>query len=771
MNLRSLFEGDNPLKYTTPLLMLQSVFASVMACITSALFMPFGIPAMVTQILAGVTLGPSILGHIKIFQREIFPEGSYLMLQICGYFGTIIQIFLIGVQMDPLMLTKTGRKTLLIGILVVVVPLVLVSICGFCLSRFIGLEKKDTDCLLLIGAIESMSAFPVIAGYLIELNILNTEFSNVAFSSSMVSGICCTLFMAWVLIHRQSEEYTGGAVFAMLTVYAFLAVLVLYLLRPIIKWMIKRTPHGQAMKQGHLSVVFALVMLTAYISKQGSIEMLFGPFILGIIIPSGPPLGSALVEKFEFFNKWIIMPIFYTIHGTLMDSVFRVPTTANLLVLLIVLTTFTGKFLGAFVPALYFNMSYKDSTLLGLTMNAQGFIEIMLYTTMMNLGLIDHDAFNVMFLSILILTGASAPLVRYLYKSSMIYTLHNKRTIQHLKPNSELCVLGCVYEEENVPSMIHLLKAINPTKESPIYLSIIHFVELTGSATPLIISHKVHRKLPAATGVSKRIVNVFKRYEETNKEGISIHPYTVISHYPSMHNDVCMLALHKRTSLIILPYHKNLASGYIDFGVRTVNCDVLKKSPCSVAILINRGLLGGVRFVYTNWVSYHVAVVFLGGADDREALAHGKRMLENPTIELTVIRFLTTKGNDNDPTERSLDDAMVSSFKFETTNNNRVTYMEEVVEKGLGVTKVFESMANNYELIILGRRHDEKLPLIIELTDWNKCSELGTVGDIFTTSDYGGKATLLVIQQQSKLAASLQSFQDEQSHASYDVEE
>ncbi|KAF5206477.1 Cation/H(+) antiporter [Thalictrum thalictroides] len=371
----------------------------------------------------------------------------------------------------------------------------------------------------------------------------------------------------------------------------------------------------------------------------------------------------------------------------------------------------------------------------------------------------------------LIQTGASAPLVRYLFKNSMKYILHNKRTIQHLKPNTEFRVLGCVYNEENVPSMVHLLKAINPTKETPIYFNIIHFVELVGRATPHLISHTVHRQLPAAAAVSKQIVNVFKRYEENNKDSITINPYTVVSHYPSMHNNVCMLALNKRTTLIILPYHKNLATGCIDSGIKTVNCGVLENSPCSVAILIDRGLLGGIRFVFTNWVVYHVVVVFLGGADDREALSHGKRMSENPTIVLTVIRFLlTTKENDSDPTERSHDDAMVCDFKFETKSNNRVTYMEEAVEDGLGVIKVFESMEDKYELIILGRRHDEKLPLIVQLTEWNRCSELGTIGDIFTTSGYGGKATLLVVQQQSKRAALSQSCQDIKSQTIYDVE-
>ncbi|KAF5178640.1 Cation/H(+) antiporter, partial [Thalictrum thalictroides] len=365
--------------------------------------------------------------------------------------------------------------------------------------------------------------------------------------------------------------------------------------------------------------------------------------------------------------------------------------------------------------------------------------------------LIDYASYEVLCVSMLFVTAGLTPVVRYLFKST-IKDKHNRRTIQHSNPYGELRVMACIYEEENVPSIIHLLKATNPTKDSPINVSIVHFVELVGRATPLIISHKAHRKPSAATAVSQRIITVFKRYEENNRGSILVHPYTVVSPYASMHNDVCMLALHKRTTLIILPFHKQFVTGTISGGIKTVNCNVLEKSPCSVGILIDRGLLGGIKFVLTNWLSYHVAVVFLGGADDREALALGVRMSEHQTIELTVIRFLANYKKDSDPVEKSLDDEMVNDFKYRCAFNNRVTYIEEdKVKNGRGVINVLKAMADRYELIILGRRHDENSPLILELTEWNK-SELGTMGDIFTTSGYGGKATILVMQQQTKEA-------------------
>ncbi|PIA51010.1 hypothetical protein AQUCO_01100076v1 [Aquilegia coerulea] len=751
INSKGWFNGHDSLKYSTPILLLQLSIASFTAIITSALLKPIGIPVMVSQIFAGIFLGPTCLGRIQIYLKKIFPFRSFLMLDTYATFGTIFQLFLVGVQMNPMLILNAGRKAIVIGVSVVILPLIISITSAILITANIEMENYLARSLMIVGIAESMTAFPVIAAYLSELNILNLEVSRVAFSSSMISGLLCFSLVTTIMLCQIANNAAEVLGMMALTTMVVLAIIML-VLRPLVNRMIKRVPEGQTVKEGYLCAVFLMVLLLAYVCRLGRLHMLFGPFVFGTIIPSGPPLGTALVDRLEYVNAWLIMPIFYTVHGMTMD-VFKVQLKNAVLVQSIILITCTAKFLGAFLPAVYYSMSYKDAALLGLTMNTQGFLELSLFKMLSDIELIDYASYEILCASMVFVTGGLTPVVRYLYKSSIKYKLHNRRTIQHSEPNGELRVMACIYEEENVPSIIHLLKATNPTKDSPINASIVHFVELVGRATPLIISHKTHRKPTAAGAVSQRIITVFKRYEENNRGSISVHPYTVVSPYASMHNDVCMLALHKRSTLIILPFHKQFATGIISGGIKTVNCNVLEKSPCSVGILIDRGLLGGIKFVLANWLSYHVAVVFLGGADDREALALGARMSEHPTIELTVIQFLAHYRVDSDPVERSLDDEMVNDFKYKCAYNNRVVYIEEdQVKNGIGVINVFEAMADRYELIILGRRHDENSPLILELTEWNK-SELGTMGDIFTTSGYGGKATILVVQQQTKVAA------------------
>ncbi|KAF9605830.1 hypothetical protein IFM89_018655 [Coptis chinensis] len=388
----------------------------------------------------------------------------------------------------------------------------------------------------MVGVAESIPAFPSIASYLSELNIFNTEFSQLALSSSLISGILYISVMTIFLTHQQNPSILNIAIYGCLTI-AIVVVVVMFALRPVINWMINRIPDGKTAQEGYLFVVFAAVVLLAYFSILLDLDIMFGPFIFGLMIPPGPPLGSALVNRLELFNKCC-----------------------------------TGKFLGAFLPALYYNMSSKDAILLGLTMNAQGFTDLSFFQVLTAVQLVNYDYFQIMVLSTVVITGASAPLVRYLHKSSMKYKLLNRRTIAHSELNTPLRILACIHNEPNVLSAIYLMMATNPTKTSPINLNIIHFVEIVGHETPQIISHRSYEISSSSPNTaSQRIVSVFRSYEEKNKGRVSVAPYTVVTSYTSMHND---------------------------------------------------------------------ALVFLGGADDREALAYAERMSEHPNIKVTVIRLL-----------------------------------------------------------------------------------------------------------------------------------
>ncbi|RZS24953.1 hypothetical protein BHM03_00058085 [Ensete ventricosum] len=228
-------------------------------------------------------------------------------------------------------------------------------------------------------------------------------------------------------------------------------------------------------------------------------------------------------------------------------------------------------------------------------------------------------------------------MVKYLYRPEDRYVAYKRHTLQHAKPGDELRVLACIHEQDNVTTALTLLQASGHSHDSPIYVYVLHLHHLIGLTDAVLHPHKRHNEpSSSATALSEsdHIVNAFQQFEQQHSDGVWVLPYICISPYNTMHDDVCSLALDKKVTLVILPFHKNVkADGSIIFvnpAVQSVNVNVLRYTPCSVAILVDHGISDCGKLLQ------HVAVYFLGGADDREALAYGSRMAKRAAIRLTV---------------------------------------------------------------------------------------------------------------------------------------
>lgn len=268
---------------------------------------------------------------------------------------------------------------------------------------------------------------------------------------------------------------------------------------------------------------------------------------------------------------------------------------------------------------------------------------------------------------------------------------------------------------------------------------------------------------------SDHIINSFESFEQ-HSSFVSIHPLTAISPYNCIHEDICSVAEDKRVALVIIPFRKQQT---VDGGMeetnpafRSVNQNLLAKAPCSVGILVDRGLSGSAR-VAANEVSRQVCVLFFGGPDDREALAYGWSMCENPGISLTVLRFvpgadatLSTMLPTDDPNnpnvltmettkswENGLDDEYINDFRSKNDDDESIVNTENVVNNSEETVSAIRKLDNYHDLLIVGRGHGVMSPLTTGLTDWSECPELGAIGDILAESDFSSTVSVLLIQQ------------------------
>lgn len=372
-------------------------------------------------------------------------------------------------------------------------------------------------------------------------------------------------------------------------------------------------------------------------------------------------------------------------------------------------------------------------------------------------------------------TAMASPLVALILHRSKRRVVYRRRNLQRSKHDSELRMVACVHNYRNVPSIITLLETSNPTKQSPIFLYVLQLIELVGRASSMLIMYDqesrrgcYHQQNIATLHRGEQqteLINAsFENYEQ-HSSGVSVQFLSATSLYVTMHEDIITIAEDRYAALIILPFHMAIGvSGELETfnpAIRTINQNVLAKAPCSVAIFVDRGLATTTNFIIeARNLSINMALLFIGGPDDRDALAYAWRMADHSGVNLTVLRFIPENKRSSSvvgtmtqkeldeliEADRQLDEDFIVDFRFQNAGNESVMYVEQVVSDSEETVAAIRSM-KNCDLFVVGRGHGRSSICTVGLEEWSEFSELGVMGDFLISSDSEIKASILVVQQ------------------------
>ncbi|KAI6676094.1 hypothetical protein NL676_036890 [Syzygium grande] len=742
---KSIWLHENPLNLPTPLLMFQLILIFFVTRLVHLALKPLGQITIVSQLLGGILLGPSVLGQNKALASSIFPARSETIIETFTMFGVMFFLFCLGVKMDPASMLRPGRKALLIGSSMLLLSLVVLLILSTVLQRHFTLDSSLTKALPYVAGVQALTGFPVISSLLIELRIHNTDLGRLAISSSMV----CDLFgMGLAAIGTGMAENDGHVAMSGLAIAASVAVLlvIVFVFKPLILRMIHNTQPGKTIDEGTLMCVILLVLVTGFMAETVGQHYL-GPLFLGLMVPDGPPLGTAIESRIELFASGLLYPAFVSVSG-LRTDVFQIHNESLWILAVLVVVSFLVKFGVVVSTALYSKIPFREAFVLGLILNGKGIIELVLYNVWRNGQVVTNELFSLCIISTILVTGITTPLVKVLYDPSRQFISVKRSSIQHNKPNSELRILVCVDSHDSVPTIINLLEVSHASEESPIAIMAMVLVELIGRTTTMLVCHK-DRVIDSSSITSGHIINAFRNYEHHNEGRVTVQTFTAISDFDTMHVDICQVALDERARIVIVPFHKQWAVdgqvGKVNRAVQTMNLHVLEQAPCSVGILIDRGIVRGTLTILTSESTFHVAVLFIGGPDDAESLAYGSRMAKHENVIVTVIRFLLF-GSENTK-DRRIDTELIYEYRHSNVGNERFIYMEEVVRDGVGLASFIGKMVDRYDLILIGRQHQAS-PIFMGLEQWSECPELGVIADMLASPDFESTASVLVIQQQ-----------------------
>lgn len=316
--------------------------------------------------------------------KRLFLIESQESLGLLSVFGYMLFLFYIGVKTDMSVVHRTRRSATNIGSVSIMAPFLSgMAVLQFHSSKY--LENEDILKLGFIIGFFSISSFPVISSVLSELKILNSELGRLGQSSALVCEMF-NVFMTTTLVFGNLMLIYGQkrALICLVATVLFI-FMVMFIIRPTMFWIIKQTPEGSDVSDHYVYWILIMVLLASYATHRFGFYALFGPFILGLAIPEGPPLGTAIIRKIDTFVNRVLMPIFVTTCAMrvdlkdFMDWKNKVDGKVDYLMvqtLVITVVTFVAKFVACMIPPLRNEMPLNDALRLSLIMSCKGIVEM-----------------------------------------------------------------------------------------------------------------------------------------------------------------------------------------------------------------------------------------------------------------------------------------------------------------------------------------------------------------------------------------------------------
>jgi Kef-type K+ transport system membrane component KefB len=371
----------------------------VVARLAGALFRRIGQPPVIGEVVAGIALGPSLLGD---WSAGLFPVESRPLLRILATVGLAVFMFLVGLELDLGHLVGDRRRISGgVAVLGTFVPFVL----GVALAAALHPDHGRGDFLpfaLFIGAAMSTTAFPVLARILQERQLYDTPLGVLTMASAAGDDVLTWATLAVVVaIVAATGAWTLPYILVLSVGFVLLMVLAV---RPALASFSDR-PMGN----NELALIVAGLLAAAFVTSAIGIHEIFGAFLLGAVFPRGE-LADAVGERLRSVAA-ILLPVFFVTTGLNVD-VGGIGLEGLWQLGLIMVVACAGKLIGAGAGARLQGLAGRESLALGVLMNTRGLTELVVLNIGRDLGVLTGPLFTLLVVMAVLTTVATAPLLQ-----------------------------------------------------------------------------------------------------------------------------------------------------------------------------------------------------------------------------------------------------------------------------------------------------------------------------------------------------------------------
>jgi Kef-type K+ transport system membrane component KefB len=402
------------------ILLAQITMIILVARVFGWVFRKFGQPSVIGEIIAGIALGPSLLGlYFPEFSHALFPVESLGNLKFLSQIGLILFMFVIGMELDLKVLKNRANEAVVISHASIVFPFALgIGLSYFVYNSFAPEGVKFLSFSLFMGIAMSITAFPVLARIVQERGIHKTKLGSIVITCAAADDITAWCLLAVVIAIVKAGTFVSALYIISLAV--FYVVLMIFLVKPFLKRIGDLYGAKDDFGKPVVAIFFLTLILSSYATEIIGIHALFGAFMMGAIMPDVAKFRTLFIEKVEDVSVILLLPLFFVFTGLrteigLINDPYLLKVTG-----FIILVAVVGKFVGSALAARFVGQTWRDSFTIGALMNTRGLMELIVLNIGLELKVLTPEVFTMMVIMALVttfMTGPALDLINYIFKT------------------------------------------------------------------------------------------------------------------------------------------------------------------------------------------------------------------------------------------------------------------------------------------------------------------------------------------------------------------
>ena len=589
------------LHHSLTTLLIQIIVVLIAVRIFGYLFQRIGQPGVIGEIVAGIVLGPSLLG--KYFPEAflfLFPPESLTNLELISQIGLVLFMFVIGMELDFSVLKNKINETLVISHAGILVPFFLGILSSYWIyEEYASSQTHFLPFALFIGISMSITAFPVLARIIQERDMAKSQVGILSIASAANDDVTAWCLLAVVIAIAKAGTFASAIYTIILTIVYI--VIMFAVVRPFLKKLGKEYANQEVINKNFVGFILLVLVISSATTEVLGIHALFGAFMAGVIMPPNIGFRKVMMEKVEDIALVFFLPLFFAFTGLRTEIGLINSPQLWWLCLFLIAVAVAGKLGGCAIAARLVGESWKDSLKIGTLMNTRGLMELVALNIGYEMGVLPPSIFVILVIMALVTTFMTTPLLHFVDK------VFARRTDKQSLKQKLLLFFGRADSGSNLLHIYHLLFG-SQLKTSNVIAA--HYT-LGTDLSPLTAEHYEQESFSLLNEEAELLgLHIDRRYQVTNK----------------LEQEIIQLTRYENPNMLLLgassrygvPEGASRASSFFHLLRDKVRV-VVDQVSCPVGVFVNREYKRGkVGFV-------------LGGSVDEFMLRYLKIIIDNGT--------------------------------------------------------------------------------------------------------------------------------------------